>query len=144
MKTENNYSLSAHNTFGIDARCRQFVEYETVDELRDFISRRLADTDSETSLPLLHIGGGSNLLFTTDFPGIVLHSAIKGVEVEMSDAARQEVVVKAGAGRIGTTLWPAALSRAIMVWRICRTSLAKWVPALCKTSAPMVAKCASI
>lgn len=34
MKTENNYSLSAHNTFGIDARCRQFVEYETVDELR--------------------------------------------------------------------------------------------------------------
>ena len=84
MKTENNYSLSAHNTFGIDARCRQFVEYETVDELRDFISRRLADTASETSLPLLHIGGGSNLLFTTDFPGIVLHSAIKGVEVEMS------------------------------------------------------------
>ena len=57
MKTENNYSLSAHNTFGIDARCRQFVEYETVDELRDFISRRLADTASETSLPLLHIGG---------------------------------------------------------------------------------------
>ena len=35
MKTENNYSLSAHNTFGIDARCRQFVEYETVDELRE-------------------------------------------------------------------------------------------------------------
>lgn len=98
MKTENNYSLSAHNTFGIEARCRQFVEYKTVDELRDFISRRLADAASETSLPLLHIGGGSNLLFTTDFPGIVLHSAIKGVEVEMSDAARREVVVKAGAG----------------------------------------------
>lgn len=98
MKKENNYSLLTHNTFGIAARCRHFFEYETVDELRDFISRRLSAVDSEASLPVLHIGGGSNLLFTRDYPGIVLHSAIKGVEVEERDALRQEVVVKAGAG----------------------------------------------
>ena len=66
MKTENNYSLSAHNTFGIDARCRQFVEYETVDELRDFISRKLpfpcctSAAEAISSSPLI-----SRVLFCT-------------------------------------------------------------------------------
>lgn len=144
MKTENNYSLSAHNTFGIDARCRQFVEYETVDELRDFISRRLADAASETSLPLLHIGGGSNLLFTTDFQGIVLHSAIKGVEVEMSDAAKQEVVVKAGAGEN----WDDFVARCVEQGYYGLENLS-YIPgevgaSAVQTSVPMAAKCASI
>ena len=73
MKIEKNYSLKEHNTFGIDAKCRMFVEYESVDEAQD-VARLLG----KESLPYIIIGGGSNLLLTRDFDGIVVHSAVKG------------------------------------------------------------------
>lgn len=99
MKTEYNYSLLHHNTFGINAYCQQYVEYETIQELRDFINQRTLESSSiQETRPLLHIGGGSNLLFTKDYPGIVLHSAIKGKKVISRDLAQQTVVIKAGAG----------------------------------------------
>ena len=50
------YSLLQHNTFGIDASCRQFVEYASVAQLKEVVAT-LGDT------PWLHIGAGSNLLF---------------------------------------------------------------------------------
>jgi UDP-N-acetylmuramate dehydrogenase len=73
MKDLRDYSLLAHNTFGIDARCSRFFEYETAVE-----AQQVANILRETSLPYIIIGGGSNLLLTRDFPGIVVHSAIKG------------------------------------------------------------------
>lgn len=75
MKIYENYSLRNHNTFGIDARSRSFVEYDTPEELHDFLLAPPAG-------PLLHIGGGSNLLFLGDFPGTVLHSGIRGIGAE--------------------------------------------------------------
>ena len=57
MKQEN-YSLLAHNTFGIDVKAACFLEYHSVDELRRMVAEGLI------SEPYLHIGGGSNLLFT--------------------------------------------------------------------------------
>ena len=75
MKDIHNYSLKAHNTFGIDARCRRFLEYATVDE-----ARQVAAVLRAAGEPFLIVGGGSNLLLTQDFPGIVVHSAVKGVE----------------------------------------------------------------
>lgn len=84
------FSLKKHNTFGIDAKCRRFVEFESVDELKLIISSLSLD-DS----PLLVIGGGSNLLFTGDYKGTVLHSAIKGIEPSiMSDG----VYLRCGSG----------------------------------------------
>lgn len=77
MKDISDYSLKQHNTFGIEAGCRRFVEFESVDELCRIIAG-ITDDDK----PLLVIGGGSNLLFTGDFDGTVLHSGIKGHEVE--------------------------------------------------------------
>ena len=73
MKDLRDYSLLAHNTFGIDARCSRFLEYETAVE-----AQQVANILRETSIPYIIIGGGSNLLLTRDFPGIVVHSAIKG------------------------------------------------------------------
>lgn len=73
MKDLRDYSLLAHNTFGIDARCTRFLEYETAEE-----AQQVANILRETSLPYIIIGGGSNLLLTRDFPGIVVHSAVKG------------------------------------------------------------------
>ena len=77
MKDLTNYSLLQHNTFGIDARCRRFLEYEDVQEAME-IARILR----ESKEPYLIIGGGSNLLLTHDFEGIVVHSAIKGFEFD--------------------------------------------------------------
>lgn len=75
------YSLLQHNTFGIDASCRQFVEYASVAQLKEVVAT-LGDT------PWLHIGAGSNLLFVQDYDGVVLHSKIMGKEIlaETSEA----------------------------------------------------------
>ena len=64
------YSLLQHNTFGIDAKCRRFLEYASVEEAQEIA--RLLDG------PYLLIGAGSNLLLTKDFDGIVVRSGIKG------------------------------------------------------------------
>lgn len=70
-----NYNLKTHNTFGIDARCSRFLEYESVAEAQE-----VAKILRESSIPYIIIGGGSNLLLTKDYEGIVVHSACKGVE----------------------------------------------------------------
>ena len=90
MIMEQKYSLLSHNTFGIDVSAARFLEYASVDELH-----RLIDSGQVTS-PYLHIGGGSNLLFTKDYEGTVLHSRIEGVEV--ADKTDDEIVVRVGAG----------------------------------------------
>ena len=77
MKDCKNYSLLAHNTFGIEAQCTRFLEYTDEKEALEVASILRA-----SSLPYIIIGGGSNLLLTQDFDGIVVHSACKGVEIE--------------------------------------------------------------
>lgn len=74
MRDCKNYGLKSHNTFGIDAKCSRFVEYSTVEEAQE-VARLLR----ETGAPYLIIGGGSNLLLTRDFEGIVVHSAVRGI-----------------------------------------------------------------
>lgn len=76
MKDIQNYSLLAHNTFGINARCSRFLEYETTDEAR-LVARLLRDSGQ----PYIIIGSGSNLLLTRDYPGIVVHSALRGYDI---------------------------------------------------------------
>lgn len=89
MKQEH-YPLLLHNTFGIDVTAACFLEYQSVSELRALIAQGYITS------PYLHIGGGSNLLFTKDYNGVILHSRIKGIEVlEETDA---QVVVRVGAG----------------------------------------------
>lgn len=84
-----NYSLLPHNTFHIEARCRRYVEYDSEDELRKILPSLMHER-------FLHIGGGSNLLFLQDFPGTILHSAIRSVDIVKSEG--DDVWVRAGAG----------------------------------------------
>ena len=77
MKDFRNYSLLAHNTFGIDAKCSRFLEYETALE-----AQQVAEILRQSSQPFIIIGGGSNLLLTKDYDGIVVHSAIKGWDIQ--------------------------------------------------------------
>lgn len=101
MKDLKDYSLLAHNTFGIDAKCRRFVEYASVEE-----AQQLVASLTEADQPLLILGGGSNLLLTGDYQGTVLHSAIMGIEVmENSSFENQEdekgsVFLKCGSGEV--------------------------------------------
>ena len=76
MKDIQHYSLLSHNTFGIDAKCSRFVEFSTDDEAR-LVATMLRQECAEV---FLIIGGGSNLLLTADYPGTVVHSAIRGME----------------------------------------------------------------
>lgn len=92
MKIFRDYSLLPHNTFGMDVKASVFIEYASVDELKKVLSLYVKDNQ------WLHIGKGSNLLFTGDFSGIILHSAIKGYEVIHEDT--NEVVVRVGAGEV--------------------------------------------
>lgn len=92
MKVFENYSLLSHNTMGIDARCLRFAEYETIDELRALLAELRRTPDSR----YLHIGAGSNLLFTGDYAGTILHSAIKGRTVLENDETMVRLRVGAG------------------------------------------------
>ena len=77
MKDCKNYSLLPHNTFGIEAQCARFLEYTDEQE-----ALQVATILCDTSSPYIIIGGGSNLLLTRDFEGIVVHSACKGIRRE--------------------------------------------------------------
>ena len=77
MKDLKNYSLKAHNTFGIDANCSRFLEFENEQEAAE-----VAQILRKSSLPYIIIGGGSNLLLTKDFEGIVVRSGIKGYDFD--------------------------------------------------------------
>lgn len=79
-----------HNTFGIEAKCSRFIEFSSVAEAKTAI-RSLNSCD----MPLLLLGGGSNLLLTKDFNGMVLHSAIKGITSTFIDGG---VFVRCGSG----------------------------------------------
>ena len=84
------YSLLSHNTFGIDVSAARCLEYASVEELQQQIAQGAVTT------PFLHIGGGSNLLFTKDYDGLILHSCIEGIEVTEED--ERTVSVRVGAG----------------------------------------------
>ncbi|NDV56650.1 UDP-N-acetylmuramate dehydrogenase [Bacteroides sp. 519] len=85
-----NYSLLSHNTFGIDVKATRFIEYDTEEDLYELIRT------NQITLPYLHIGGGSNLLFVNNFEGTILHSRINTIRiVEEND---NDVLVKVGSG----------------------------------------------
>ena len=90
---EENVSLRPYNTFGLDVRARYFARFASADELRQLLKRPQVQTAEK-----LILGGGSNLLLTRDFAGVVLKNEIRGLEILRGDADQQTVLVRAGAG----------------------------------------------
>ena len=86
------YDLSSRNTFGMKVKCALYIEYTSLDELRALLAEDLPQ-------PVLHIGGGSNLLFRGDFPGTVLHSALGGIAIPDDPSVISSEVEKSLAGR---------------------------------------------
>ena len=84
-----NISLKKYNSFNIDVNAKEFVEVNSKDELIE-IANKTKDKN------VLYLGGGSNILFTRDFDGIVIHLNIKGIQFEKTNS--DETVVQANAG----------------------------------------------
>lgn len=88
---EKNVSLKSYNTFGLGAKSELFATVTSTEELRS-----LLQNSEFKSFPKLYLGGGSNVLFTQNFTGMVVLNRIKGVEVVRED--QEHVWIKAGAG----------------------------------------------
>ena len=71
MKDIRDFQLLEYNTFGIEGKCRRFIEFDSIGELKSLLAS-LGPADK----PLMVLGGGSNLLLTGDFAGTVIHSNI--------------------------------------------------------------------
>lgn len=91
MEIQRDADLQPFNTFHVPARAARLAAFTSVDELRALLAApELQD------LPRLVLGGGSNVLFTHDWPGVVLRNDIPGIDV--LEEADEAVVVRAGAG----------------------------------------------
>jgi UDP-N-acetylmuramate dehydrogenase len=91
MQIAQNISLKPFNTFGIDAEAKYFAAFKSLDELQELLSRQ-----HSTNKQQLILGGGSNILLTENFDGIVLKNELKGIELMKEDA--DFFYVKANAG----------------------------------------------
>ena len=83
--------LKSHNTFGISAKADLLVRFRSVDQLRSALA-----APELAGMPRLVLGGGSNILFTQDFAGVVLLNEVPGIKVIEEDD--RHVLVQAGAG----------------------------------------------
>ncbi|MDQ8005729.1 MAG: UDP-N-acetylmuramate dehydrogenase [Pedobacter sp.] len=87
-----NYSLKQLNTFGINVNAKLFANITSEEDLAEVFSNPLVKENK-----LLVLGGGSNMLFTRDYDGLVLKVSINGISVkEVGD----DVFVTAGAGEV--------------------------------------------
>lgn len=93
MNIQENSSLKHLNSFGIDVSTKYFAKFNHIDELAEvasFIKMRPAPINS------MILGGGSNILFTKNYDGLILKNQLKGIELVKEDA--EYVYLKAGAG----------------------------------------------
>ena len=84
-----NTSLKPHNTFGVDVSAAYYAEFDSIKRLAELLDQR-------KDLPLFILGGGSNILFTQDYKGLVLKNEILGFKTV--EESNNSVVVEAGAG----------------------------------------------
>jgi UDP-N-acetylmuramate dehydrogenase len=90
---QRNVNLKALNTFGIEAFCDYFTEINSVDDFMELLK-----TDVYAAEKKLIVGGGSNLLFTQNFNGLVIKNNIKGISIVSEN--ENQAIVRAGAGEI--------------------------------------------
>lgn len=89
MQVQQNFSLKYYNTFGIDVYSKYFSAFRSAEELEQLLNLK-----NDQSRMIL--GGGSNVLFTKDYEGIILKNEMAGIE--LADEDEEYVYVRAGAG----------------------------------------------
>jgi len=91
VTVQQHVSLKTLNTFHIDADATAYAVLDHEDQVESVF-----EYSTSKKLPLLILGGGSNLLLTQDFQGLVVHNQIKGIT--LIDETPDQVYVQAGAG----------------------------------------------
>ncbi|MGQ7854078.1 UDP-N-acetylmuramate dehydrogenase [Pedobacter sp. WC2501] len=92
LQIQENISLKPYNSFGIDVKASYFAEISSEADLVSLFKNELVKAQQ-----LLVIGGGSNVLFTKDYNGLVIKISIKGIQSKVID---DKVLVTAGAGEV--------------------------------------------
>ena len=90
MQVHQNYLLKKYNTFGIAAIAKYFATFSSAGELEEFLKIK-----KNISSKMI-LGGGSNILFTNDYDGLILKNEIPGINI--IDEENEFVYIKAGAG----------------------------------------------
>ncbi|WP_316811215.1 UDP-N-acetylmuramate dehydrogenase [Pedobacter heparinus] len=93
---QENISLKPYNTFGVHVSSKYFAEIFSEADLKDLLEKGLTGQQA-----LLILGGGSNLLFTKDFDGLVLKISIPGISSRVDN---DHILVTAGAGVVWNDL----------------------------------------
>src|SRR5665811_1926579 len=93
MEISKHYDLKSLNTFGISVFAKFFTEIKNEDELKELLSNTIFIENNK-----LFLGGGSNILLTKDFDGIVILNKLKGIEIVEEDS--EEATVRAMSGEI--------------------------------------------
>jgi len=107
-----NMQLQDKHTFHMEASARYWADFESVEELR-----KLLQDNRFKDMPKFPVGGGSNLLFTKDYPGMLLHSTIQSIEpTENSD----DVQIRVGSGVVWDDLVAYAVERGWSGWKTFR------------------------
>ena len=91
MNIQENYSLKNHNTFGVEVSAKYFAEIKSLDQLTQILRNT-----SVQKFKMLFLGGGSNVLFTQDFDGVVFQLNLKGISEKILND--DEVLVTSQAG----------------------------------------------
>ena len=91
MQVLQDVSLRSHNTFGLEALARHWITITATEQLQDLLR-----DPAYRSVPKMILGGGSNVLFTQDFEGLLIKVAIPGISVVEEDD--QSIFVRSGAG----------------------------------------------
>jgi UDP-N-acetylmuramate dehydrogenase len=98
MTIQNNFSLKKYNTFGIEAKAKQFVAVHNADELKTVLKEHQSE-------PKFILGGGSNMLLTQDIQALVIHVDLKGKKVIREDDDFVWVESQAGENWHEFVLW---------------------------------------
>lgn len=91
MTIQHNVSLKPYNSFGINAQAKALATFNSIETLEELLAHN-------TNQPQLILGGGSNILFTKDFDGLVLKNELQGIELVNED--EHHFYVKAAAGEV--------------------------------------------
>ncbi len=99
-----NFSLKQYNTFGIDVTSEYFAEITSAEDINELLA-----ADVFTYYPRLILGGGSNMLFTKNFDGLIIHPKIEGIHVVEEN--EDFVFLKVGSGIVWDELVEYSVSK---------------------------------
>ncbi|MDP4172990.1 MAG: UDP-N-acetylmuramate dehydrogenase [Bacteroidota bacterium] len=91
MRIIEDFQLKGQNTFGLDIKAKYYAEISKIDEIKELYS-------SYSSSPIMILGGGSNILFSKDYDGLMIKNLIKGIKKVYEN--EDIVLIEAGAGEV--------------------------------------------